>query len=63
MLQNVVLKVTYLHYSLVLEHIVVLLVDLGPNFVSTPLLSIQLEILAPSWAILDAPTHLIFVPT
>jgi hypothetical protein len=42
-----------------MEQIVVLLV--GSNLVSTLLLVVKLEILAPSWAISDAPTHLIFV--
>jgi hypothetical protein len=44
---------------MVLEQIVVLMVDLGPDLVSTPFLAIELEILALSWAIFDALTHLI----
>jgi hypothetical protein len=60
MLQNLVLKVAYLYYSMVLEHIVLLLVYLGLGLISTPLLFAGLEILkAPSWAIFSAPTHLI----
>jgi hypothetical protein len=47
MLQNLVLKVTYLHYSMALEQIVVLLMDLGPNLVSVLVLPVKLEILAP----------------
>ncbi len=46
LLQNLVLKVTYLHCSMVLEHIVVLLVDPSPDPVSTPLLASELEIMA-----------------
>jgi hypothetical protein len=41
------------------EHIVVLLVDLGLGLVSIPLLVVELEILAPSWAIFNALAHLI----
>jgi hypothetical protein len=58
-----VLKATYLDYSVVMEQIVVVLVDFGQNLVSTPLLTIELETLAPSWAIFDVPTHLTFAPT
>jgi len=43
----------------VLEQIVVLLVDLGPGPISTPLLVAKLEIFVPSWAIYNAPAHLI----
>jgi hypothetical protein len=60
MLQNLVLKVAYLQYSMVLKHIILFLVDLGLRPVSTPLLFDGLEILAFSWAIFGAPTHLIF---
>jgi hypothetical protein len=42
-----------------LEQIVVPSVDLGPNLMSFPLLAIELETLAPSWAISDVPAHLI----
>jgi hypothetical protein len=63
MLQNLVLKITYLHYYVVLEQIIVLLVDLGPSLVYAPLLPIKLEILALSWSISSAPAHLIFTPT
>jgi hypothetical protein len=59
MLQNLVLKVGYLHYFVVLEQIVVLLVDLGPSLISTPLMVAKLEILIPSWAISNALAHLI----
>jgi hypothetical protein len=47
---------------MVLEQIVVFMVDLGPYLVFTPLLATELEILAPSWAIFDLPTHLISIP-
>jgi hypothetical protein len=59
MLQNLVLKVAYLHYSMVLEQIVVLLVDLGLGPISTPFPLARLQILAPSWAIFGVFTHLI----
>ncbi len=57
------MKVAYLHYYMVLEQIVVLLVDLGLGFIFAPLLPIELEILAPSYAIFNAPTHMISTPT
>jgi len=60
MLQNLVLTIAYLHYSIVLEQIVVPLVDLSPSFISPPLLHVRLKILAPSWAIYSAPAHLIY---
>jgi hypothetical protein len=60
MLQNLVLKVAYLHYYMVLEQIVVLLVDLGLGHVSTLFLYVGLLILVPSWAIFGVFTHLIF---
>jgi hypothetical protein len=63
LLQNLVLKVTYLHYYVVLQHIIILLVDLNLGPISTPLLVVEIEILAPSWAIFGAPTHLISTPT
>jgi hypothetical protein len=63
MLQNLVLKVTYLHYSTVLKLIIILLVDLGPSPIFVLLLPIELEILAPSWAISSVLAHLIFAPT
>jgi len=47
----------------VLEQIVILLVDLGPDRVFIPLLVVGLEILAPSWAISSASTHLIYALT
>jgi hypothetical protein len=59
MLQNLVLKVAYLHYFMVLKQIVELLVDQGPNLVSAPLLTSELELLALAWAFFRAPTHLI----
>jgi hypothetical protein len=46
-----------------MEQIVVIMVDLGQNLVFTPLLTIELETLAPSWAIFDVPAHLTFAPT
>jgi hypothetical protein len=61
MLQNLVVKVTYLHYLVVLEYIVELLVDLGPCAISLLLLLDGLEILAPFWAISGVLAHLIFV--
>jgi hypothetical protein len=54
MSQNLVLKATYLHYSIVMKQIIVLLVDPSQNFNFFPLLTIKLETLAPSWAIFDA---------
>jgi hypothetical protein len=60
LLQNLVLKVAYLYYSMVLEQIVVLLVD--PSHVSVLLLLVDLEILAPFWATSSASTLLIFAP-
>jgi hypothetical protein len=57
MLQNLVLKATYLHYSVVMEHIVGLLVDFSQNLISTLMLIVVLENMAPSWAIFDTPTH------
>jgi hypothetical protein len=47
----------------VFEHIVVLMVDLGPGLISTPLLVVELEILALVWAIYGAIAHLIYAPT
>jgi len=38
-------------------------VDLGPNLVSVPLLAIELETLAPYWAIFDVLAHLISILT
>jgi hypothetical protein len=57
------LKATYLHYFVVIEQIVVFMVDLGQNHVHVLLLTIELETLAPSWAIFDALAHPIYVPT
>jgi hypothetical protein len=61
MLQNLVLKVAYLHYSMVMEQITVLLVDPDQNLIFAPVLIIELETLAPFWAISNAPTHLISI--
>jgi len=47
----------------ILEQIIVLLVDLGLDFVFDPQLVVELQIMAPFWAISHAPTHLIFAPT
>jgi len=47
----------------VLEQIVVLLVDLSLGLIYVLVLLTKLEIMAPSWAISGAPTHLIFAPT
>jgi hypothetical protein len=44
----------------VLEHIVVLLVDLDPGLVYVLLLIVELEIMIPSWAIFDILAHLIY---
>jgi hypothetical protein len=46
---------------MVLEYIVVLLVDLGLGLVFVSLLPVELEILAPSWAIFSDPAHLISI--
>jgi hypothetical protein len=54
-----VLKVTYFHYSLILEYIVVFLVDLGPCLIFAPMLPTEFKIMAPSWAIFGVPAHLI----
>jgi hypothetical protein len=62
MSQNLVLKAAYLHYSMVMKQIVVLLMDHGQNLISTPLLTIELETLTPSWAIFDALAPLTFAP-
>jgi hypothetical protein len=62
MLQNLALKATYLHFSMVMEDIVVLLVDSGPNLTFVLMLTSKLKILAPSWAIFDAPIHLTSPP-
>jgi hypothetical protein len=45
MLQNLILKVTYLHSYIMLEQIVVLLVDPGLDLVFAPRLAIGLKIL------------------
>jgi hypothetical protein len=58
MSQNLVLKATCLHFVMAMEHIVVLLVDPTQNPIFAPLMTIELKILAPSWAIFDAPIHL-----
>ncbi len=55
-----VLKVAYIYYVVVMEHIVVLIVDLGQNLVFVPLLATKLETLVP-WAIANAPIHLISI--
>jgi len=46
-----------------MEHIVVLLVDPSQNHVFAHLLVVEVETLAPSWAIYNFLAHLIFVPT
>jgi hypothetical protein len=58
MLQKLVLKATYLHFFVVMEHIVVLLVDPTQNPISVPLMTTKLENVTLSYAILDAPIHL-----
>jgi hypothetical protein len=63
LLQNLVLKATYLHNYVVMEQIVVLMVDPGQNPIYVPLLIVELEILASSWAIFYTPTLLTFAPT
>jgi hypothetical protein len=37
------------------------MMDLGPSFIFVLLLPFELEILAPSWAIIGAPAHLISI--
>ncbi len=63
LLQNLVLKATYLHYSMVMEQIVIPLVDPSQNLIFAPLLTIELETLAPSWTISHALAHLTSTPT
>jgi len=63
MLLNLVLKVGYLHYSMALEQINILLVDPCLGFIYVHLLAGELETLAPSWAFSNLPTHLISTPT
>jgi hypothetical protein len=63
MSQNLVLKATYLHYSMVMKQIVVLIMDHGQNLIFAPLLTIELETLAFSWAIFDVLTPLTSDPT
>jgi hypothetical protein len=48
---------------MVMEHIVVLLVDPSQNFISTPLFTTELETLIFSWAIFNALSHLISIPS
>jgi hypothetical protein len=60
LLQNLVWKVAYFHYYVVLEHIVVLLVHRGLGHVSALLTPNELEIMVPFWAFSNAPPHLIF---
>jgi hypothetical protein len=48
---------------MVMEQIVVLMVDPGQNLVFAPLLTIELETLAPSWTISHALAHLTSLPT
>jgi hypothetical protein len=55
---NLVLKATYLHYYVVVEYIVVFMVDLNQSLVFIPLLIVELETLAPSWATFDVPALL-----
>ncbi len=47
LLQNLVFKAAYLFF-VVMEQIIVLLVDLGQNFVFVLLLNVELETIAPS---------------
>jgi hypothetical protein len=48
---------------MVLEQIVKLMVDLGPNLISAPLLASEFKLLALVWAFFRVPTHLISIPT
>jgi hypothetical protein len=49
----------YLHYFVVLEQIVALIIYIVPDHVFALLFPTRFEILAPSWAIFNGPTHLI----
>ncbi len=57
LLQNLVLKVAYFHYFVVMEHIIGLMVDVDQNLVFVPLLTIDLETLALFWAISNTLAH------
>jgi len=48
---------------MVMEHIIVLLVDPNQNHILVPLLIVELETLAPSWAIFNTLAHLTSTPT
>ncbi len=58
MLQNLVLKASYLHYFVAMEQIVVFLVGPGQKNLFIILLTTKLETLTLSWAISNAPTFL-----
>jgi hypothetical protein len=59
LLQNLILKVTYLHNFVVLEQIVTHKANMVLPPTSAPLVPHGLEIVAPFWAISIALTHLI----
>jgi len=63
LLHNLVLKAAYLHSSVVMEQIIVLLVNHNQNPTSAPLLNVEVETLTPSWAFFDAPAHRTSTPT
>jgi hypothetical protein len=46
-----------------MEHIVVLLVDPSQKHVFAPLLVVEVETLAPSWASSNVLAHMISIPT
>jgi hypothetical protein len=48
---------------MVVEHIIILLVDLSQNLTFVHLLIIEVGTLTPSWAIFNAFAHLTFAPT
>jgi hypothetical protein len=48
---------------MVMEQIVIPLVDPSQNLIFAPLLTIELETLAPSWTISHALAHLTSTPT
>ncbi len=57
MLQNLVLKATYLHYSMVMGQIAKLIMDRDQNPIYVPFLTTELETLAPFSAISNIPAH------
>jgi hypothetical protein len=61
LLHNLVLKAKYLHYSMVMEEIVELLVNHDQNPIFAPLMITKLETPTPFWVIFDTPTHHTFV--